>query len=617
MEQKKTFRLVRKNNTPFLILDFDYDPDLVALVKQLPFARWLPETKTWRVLAERETAIKLMELGFVPEDPGQLPEILNYNPWNDVKVIQEDNIVYVDYPLHLLHLRDQIKTAFQPSQRRWNNEKKCWEIEIRSKADLEKLRDILGDKVKDVVIEKQKIQLIIHGSYGVIKGWLDEDTLEDLDAMMRFRPEGFEFSTAYQNGLWDGYIRLFIRREKRFPIGFLDKVVKLLEKRYDVEIIDKREETGKELYLVWNFPHPLRDYQKEVIQKALENRGGYICLPTGSGKTIIALRIIYELKKPAFIIVHRKELLYQWARQVEQVLGVKPGLIGDNNYEEKDITVAMVQTAIRRPPEGQYDVLIADECHHIPADTFYGLADLVQARYRFGLSATPWREDKKDLMIIAQLGKLIAKVSVEKLVSDGHLAKPKFIIVWHNQEAIWKMEGANGSIEYNRIYKEYIVKGRERNKAIVKIVKKLYEEGHKIYVDVKRIEHGRTLERMLREAGVKAIFISGESESKRRQIVLKNFEQDGFVLISTLIKEGVDLPAMTCCVLAGGGKSSIQVIQTIGRALRPKKGTNEALIVDFKDGGDYMWEHYINRTNTYQEYYGVLYKPIYLSSSDL
>ena len=386
-----------------------------------------------------------------------------------------------------------------------------------------------------------------------------------------------------------------------------------MRKNYNVEVIDKRSETEKELYLVWSFPYELRDYQKEIVQKALENKGGYICLPTGSGKTIIALRIIYELKKPAFIIVHRKELLYQWARVIENVLGIKPGLIGDNHYEERDITVAMVQTAVRRLPKKQYDILIADECHHIPADTFYQLADHIQARYRFGLSATPWREDKKDLMIIAQLGKLIAKVSVEKLVSEGHLAKPKFIIVQHRQAPLYKEEWEDGNRAFNRIYRDYIVRGKRRNEAIVKIVKKLYEEGHKIYVDVKRLEHGRILERMLRAAGVKAIFISGESQSARRQQVLRNFEQDGFVLISTLIKEGVDLPAMTCCVLAGGGKSSIQVIQTIGRALRPKKGTNEALIVDFEDRGTYVWEHYMSRIQTYKDYYGVLYKPEYIT----
>ena len=66
-------------------------------------------------------------------------------------------------------------------------------------------------------------------------------------------------------------------------------------------------------------------------------------------------------------------------------------------------------------------------------------------------------------------------------------------------------------------------------------------------------------------------------------------------------------------MLAGGGKSSIQTIQTIGRALRPKKGTNEAVIVDFEDTGDYMRAHSYERMQTYRDYYGVLFKPIYVS----
>lgn len=608
----RKFRLTRDGNTLFLILDFPYDPELVAFVKnKLEFAKFNWDTKTWRVLCTREAVVKLLELGFIPENPEDLQKALSYDPWQDLKIWQEDNIIYVCYPLHLLELKEQIKSAFPPRQRRWNGE--CWEIEIYSKADIEKLIDIFGDKVKNIVLEKKKIRVIIHGSHGIIDGWVDSDVLDMLDEMMRFRPDGYEYATSYQNGLWDGYIRLFEKRIKRFPIGFLNKVLDLLGKHYKIEIVDKRTETERQLKLSWNFPHKLRNYQEEVIQKAIENKGGYICLPTGAGKTVIALRLIYLLRKPTLVVVHRKELLYQWARLIEDVLGYKPGLIGDNQYEEKEITVAMVQTAIRRLPEKRYDILITDECHHIPADTFYGLADHIQARYRYGLSATPWREDKKDLMIIAQLGKLIAKVSVEKLVSDGHLAKPVFIIVRHRQKPLYKGKYENGNAAYARIYKEYIVKGKERNKAIIEIVKKLHSEGHKIYVDVKRISHGRTLERMLKQEGINAIFISGESESKRRQNVLKNFEKDGFILISTLIKEGVDLPAMTCCVLAGGGKSSIQTIQTIGRALRPKKGTNEAVIVDFEDTGDYMRAHSYERMQTYRDYYGVLFKPIYVS----
>ena len=386
----------------------------------------------------------------------------------------------------------------------------------------------------------------------------------------------------------------------------LKKVVEVLYQYYNIEIIDTRQE-GKEISYGWNGIE-LRDYQKEAVQKALQFGSGYICMPTGAGKTVVALRIIYELKRSALILVHRKELLYQWRDAIARILSVPPaqiGLVGDNNFKESFITVAMVQTLYRRPLTRHYDILITDECHHIPADTFFQVASEIGAKYRFGLSATPWREDGRDMMIRAQLGPLISYITVERMVQNGWLAKPKFVIVVHSQPpARWD--------DWKECYDNYILNGKQRNRAIVKIVKKLYQLGHKIYVDVRYIRHGELLEQLLRNEKVPAVFISGRESSERRQAILKRFESDGFVLISTLIKEGVDLPKMSAIILAGGGRSSVQVIQTIGRSLRPKVGSNEAIVVDFYDRGKYVGEHFKQRQKVLREYYGELYKPTHV-----
>jgi superfamily II DNA or RNA helicase len=73
--------------------------------------------------------------------------------------------------------------------------------------------------------------------------------------------------------------------------------------------------------------------------------------------------------------------------------------------------------------------------------------------------------------------------------------------------------------------------------------------------------------------------------------------------VSTLIREGVDLPAINAVVLAGGGKSKTDKIQVIGRALRPENGTT-ADVVDLRDRGEYLGEHYELRQAALREYYG-------------
>jgi len=78
------------------------------------------------------------------------------------------------------------------------------------------------------------------------------------------------------------------------------------------------------------------------------------------------------------------------------------------------------------------------------------------------------------------------------------------------------------------------------------------------------------------------------------------------VIVSTLLKEGVDIPEITAYVNAGGGKSEISNIQRVGRALRRSKdGTKDAVIVDFIDGGHkFLSEHWDSRWRTYREFYG-------------
>ena len=132
----------------------------------------------------------------------------------------------------------------------------------------------------------------------------------------------------------------------------------------------------------------------------------------------------------------------------------------------------------------------------------------------------------------------------------------------------------------------------------------LYQQGHRLYIDVRRINHGWGVVEALGEHDTPAVLLQGSDTTKRRKEVLTDFEEgDRFVLVSTLIKEGVDLPAMSAIILAGGGKSGTALIQVVGRALRPKKGTR-AVIVDVEDQGKYMHKHFKRRMRVMRSYYG-------------
>ena len=406
-------------------------------------------------------------------------------------------------------------------------------------------------------------------------------------------------------GKWEKPESLYNPHTKSFPVGLIPRVKSLLNsKGYRVRIIDEREIKGVEINATWNEKYQLRKYQQKALKKALKRNMGVLALPVGSGKTIIGLRLIYELNLSTLIIVHTKELLYQWADNIREVLGIEPGLVGDNNWDERPVTVAMIQTLLSRGVDKlqkPYAVLLFDECHRTSAaEKFYELGISLTQKLRFGLSATPWRRIRgEELKIEGVVGPIIYEIKAEDLIKEKFLAKPRFMIIEYESSMPPLAE------RYKELYEEIIMENKERNKAIVRIAYKLAKQGHRVLIDVKRIEHGKILIEMFKKKGIKAEFLS--SQSPNRWEIFEKFKNGEIsVLISTLLKEGVDIPEISAIILAGGGKSDIMTIQTIGRALRPKGGSH-AVIVDVKDDDPLLFTHFIERQKALKQYYGKYY----------
>jgi len=406
-------------------------------------------------------------------------------------------------------------------------------------------------------------------------------------------------------GKWEKPESLYNPHTKSFPVGLIPRVKSLLNsKGYRVRIIDEREIKGVEINATWNEKYQLRKYQQKALKKALKRNMGVLALPVGSGKTIIGLRLIYELNLSTLIIVHTKELLYQWADNIREVLGIEPGLVGDNNWDERPVTVAMIQTLLSRGVDKlqkPYAVLLFDECHRTSAaEKFYELGISLTQKLRFGLSATPWRRIRgEELKIEGIVGPIIYEIKAEDLIKEKFLAKPRFMIIEYESSMPPLAE------RYKELYEEIIMENKERNKAIVRIAYKLAKQGHRVLIDVKRIEHGKILIEMFKKKGIKAEFLS--SQSPNRWEIFEKFKNGEIsVLISTLLKEGVDIPEISAIILAGGGKSDIMTIQTIGRALRPKGGSH-AVIVDVKDDDPLLFTHFIERQKALKQYYGKYY----------
>ena len=405
-------------------------------------------------------------------------------------------------------------------------------------------------------------------------------------------------------GKWEKSESLYDPYEKSFPVGLIPRVKKFLNsKGYRVRVIDEREVEGIKLNSGWNEKYELRRYQQKAVRKAIKAKMGVLALPVGSGKTVVGLRVVHELDLSTLIVVHTKELLYQWKEKAEDVLGVEAGIVGDNKWSEKPITVAMIQTLLSRGADRlklPYAIVIFDECHRTSAaEKFYQLGMSLPQVYRFGLSATPWRRIRgEEMKIEGAIGPIIYEVKADELIEEGFLAKPKFEIIRYKS-------GPALAEGYKELYEEMIMENEERNKAIVEKAIELAKDGHRVLIDVRRIDHGEILVKMLKERGINAEFLS--SQSPDRWEIFEKFKNGEIqVLVSTLLKEGVDIPEISAIILAGGGKSNIMTIQTIGRALRPKDG-KEAVIVDVQDDDPLLFTHFLEREKALKHYYGKFY----------
>lgn len=315
---------------------------------------------------------------------------------------------------------------------------------------------------------------------------------------------------------------------------------------------------------------------------------------TVTHNTLIGTRIIPAIDKPTLILVHRRELMQQWKEAIKNNTGIDATVFDDKNKSFGSVTIAMVQSLhnyLKKESLPIFDVLILDEAHHVPADTFYQVALKCDARYRIGLTATTEREDGSDLYMEAGLGQICISVSAEDLVTQQHLALPLFEFI--------DVPGTSYT-KYAKFQDEYkfgIVLNDTRNRAIAARAKQLIKDGRQVYIHVEQIAHGKLLSDLIQIPFV-------YSKTKERDEIIDRFRKgEEPAIVSTLLGEGVDIPNIGAIIMAGGRKTKIGTIQKVGRALRPGK-EKDAIIVDFIDKGRHLSKHTHERYDAYCEFYG-------------
>lgn len=253
----------------------------------------------------------------------------------------------------------------------------------------------------------------------------------------------YNFSMIYMGMDVEGYIKI--------PRGLLEAVTERCEQSgISYDITDHREK-GRPIRVT--FRGDLRAQQALAAQQLLRFDNGILSAATAFGKTVVCSYLIAKRKVNTLILLGSKELLGQWEEELNRFLAIdeelpeykaksgrtkrRESVIGTLNSGRDTMTgivdIAMIGSLYKRGAFHErlnsYGMVIMDECHHGASATAQEILKRVNAKYVYGVSATPVRSDGLEKINEMLLGPIRHKyTSLERAKEQGiaHLVYPRY-----------------------------------------------------------------------------------------------------------------------------------------------------------------------------------------------
>ncbi len=360
----------------------------------------------------------------------------------------------------------------------------------------------------------------------------------------------------------------------------------------------------KELNVELNVRQEPFPYQKEALKAWIKNQSkGVVVLPTGSGKSYLATLSIESKKRSTLLVVPTLDLMNQWYDTLKSAFNTDIGLIGGGYHDLKDITITTYDSAYIHAENigAKFGLVIFDECHHLPGETYSLSAMQLIAPYRLGLTATPERADGQHVMLNTLIGKTVYRKEITEL-SGKYLAdyetvrlavslSQREIEEYREQRRIYvnflSRSGINMSSPQG--WNQFIIQssrskaGREAFNAYRKQKDIALAAPAKIkLLDslLKKHRHDRVLVFTQDNKSVYTISkqflipaITHQTKVKERSEILSNFNEGTYkaIVTSKVLNEGVNVPEANVGIILSGSGSVTEHIQRLGRILRKSK----------------------------------------------
>ena len=378
-------------------------------------------------------------------------------------------------------------------------------------------------------------------------------------------------------------------RHLTIPRGCLSELKELLESAdIKLDVVDERLQ-GLKIDVA--FHGKLIPGQKMAVAEMACHDDGVLVAPSGSGKTVMGIHLIAIRQRNTLVLVHRRPLLEQWRAQLASFLDIDPSMIGQiGGGKEKRtglIDVAMLQSLIRKNEVddivAEYGQVIIDECHHLPAITFEQVLRQVKARYVIGLTATPYRRDGLQPIILMQCGPVRHTITQKEYQSQESL-RQRFIC----RDTSFVVSPQESEPSIHDIYAA-LVADEGRNKLILSDLLQAMDEGRSPILLTERREHLEFFVSSLEKSGHHVIVLRGGMGAKQRRAVVEQIssipDNEKRVLLATgrYIGEGFDDARLDTLFLAMPVSWKGTLVQYAGRLHRAHTGKAEVRIYDYVD----------------------------------
>ncbi len=357
--------------------------------------------------------------------------------------------------------------------------------------------------------------------------------------------------------------------------------------------------------------HELRPEQQAAVAAWLAaGRRGCVIMPTGSGKTEVALSIMQQTRTATLVVAPVRDLMYQWHRRILRSLGYEAGIIGDNICRVHPVSVTTYDSAcIQMPVLGnRFGLIIFDECHHLPGPIRRDAARMSVSPARLGLTATPERSDGRDSDLSDLIGPKVYELQLNDIrgrtLADYDVVRIPVHLTDREQQRYSRLSedvrswmhlqrSQNATFRWEDLCAESAVSADSRRALKAyharRAIEDRAEEKLRVLEDLFRLHAGERCivftgsNAMARDVSVRFLIpcLLNHCGRKERLDVLEGFEQGVYpaIVANQVLDEGVDVPAAKLAIVIGGMASSRQARQRLGRILR-RTGDTRAILYE-------------------------------------